>query len=363
VAKAGNRLEPLDQWWWVRDGLYGAWFWNPDARQTTARAFSEVDAINEEDYLIRVEQRPVLYWAIMKFLYSLYGMKWWSAFCEVISKQGMVIVGPDNMTPTQATAFQEAARNIASGAGGSLPFGSTPHYPNANRGAIPYDAWMRWLSEKLVLAGTGGKLTMLNDATGIGGGQSDTHADTFAQIARSEARTISELFQTQFDKPILRAAFPDAPILVYWELAANEEVDVSKIVDNVLKLSQAGYQVDAAQVAEQTGYKLTLKPEPTAPAFGAFGNRRAMANRGPADKLAAELGVDPEWIAPVADLLAPLAAGEQLTAEQAATMLEQFALRLPELFGQMDAQEFADLLERGMGQAVIEGVRDALKQR
>jgi phage gp29-like protein len=363
VAKNGSRLEPLDQWWWVRNGLYGSWFWNPDARQTSARAFSAQDAVDENDYIIRVEQRPVLYWAIMKFLYSLYGMRWWSAFCEIISKQGMVIVGPENMNASQAALFRTAAANIASGAGGSLPFGSNVVYPNANRGTIPYDAWMRWLSEKLVLAGTGGKLTMLNDATGIGGGQSDTHADTFAQIARSEARTISEIFQMQFDKPILHAAFPDAPILVYWELAANEEVDVGKIVDNVLKLSQAGYQVDAAQVTEQTGYRLTLKPQPAAPAFGAFGNRCTLANRAPVDKIADELGVDPDWIAPVADLLAPLAAGEQLTAEQAAVMLEQFALRLPELFGQMDAQEFADLLERGMGQAVIEGVRDALKQR
>ncbi|HEX3717109.1 MAG TPA: hypothetical protein VH595_04000, partial [Verrucomicrobiae bacterium] len=44
------------------------------------------------------------------------------------------------------------------------------------------------------------------------------------------------------------------------ELAMHEQTDASAVVDDVLKLSQAGLQVDPAQVTEKTGYKVTIRP-------------------------------------------------------------------------------------------------------
>jgi hypothetical protein len=42
-------------------------------------------------------------------------------------------------------------------------------------------------------------------------------------------------------------------------LSANEETDVSDICTQTLQLSQAGYQVDAAQLTEETGYNVRQK--------------------------------------------------------------------------------------------------------
>ena len=369
VARDGNRLEPLDQWWFVRDGLYGPWFWNPGARLVSARNFRPEDALDERQFLIRTEPRAVLFWAVIKFLYSVHGLRWWSAFCETISKQGTVIIGPDGMTDEQAARFEANAIKIAGGASGALPWSSQVVHPNANRGPTPYDAWMRYLSEKLVLAGTGGKLTMLNDATGIGGSQSETHGETFKAIARAEARTISEIFQRQFDAPLLRQHFPGQPVLAYWEIAANEDVDVDAIVQNVLALSQAGYQVEPEQVSEKTGYRLSLKPQP-APApfggYGAFGNRRLANRSAAAESLAGALGVGAEWLEPIASLLADLeakAGAGGLSAADAAAALEDAARTLPELFGEMDVDAFADWLERGLGQAALSGAREGLRAK
>ena len=41
-----NHLEPLDQWNFLRDGMFGDWFWNPDATINSAKPSSAVTAAN-----------------------------------------------------------------------------------------------------------------------------------------------------------------------------------------------------------------------------------------------------------------------------------------------------------------------------
>ncbi len=362
IEPQGNEFACFDHWNVVRDGYSGGWKYNPDAKSCSFASLPEGNTFDPEYCLIRTVTRRINYYALYKYIRSNLSAKDWDAFIEIYGLPGCVIILPENVPADKVDEYRSAAEEVASGGSGALPSGSIASFSDSPRGVNPFRDHMQYLREQLVLAGTGGLLTMLSMPQGIGSGSSEEHGDAFQTIARGEARRISEIFQRQFDTRLLNSLFPGRPVLAYFEIAANEEVDVGKIVDNVLKLSQAGFQIDPDQISEQTGYKLTLKPEPAAPAFGMFGNRSIVKNREPAAMIAAELGVDPEWIAPVADLLAPLAEGKPYTAEQMAELLEQLALRLPEMFSQMDVQEFADVLERGMGQAVIEGVRDGLRQ-
>jgi hypothetical protein len=112
---------------------------------------------------------------------------------------------------------------------------------------------------------------MLSMATGIGSGASETHDAAFQSIAKAEAFRISELFQRQLDKPFLAEEFPGKPILAYFEIAAQESTDPGTILDHAVKAKNAGFVMDAAEISEQTGYKLTPAPQPAAPApFGAL---------------------------------------------------------------------------------------------
>jgi hypothetical protein len=70
------------------------------------------------------------------------------------------------------------------------------------------------------------------------------------------------------------------------------------------------------------------------------------------------------WLKPVRDLLNEIAAkaeDKSLTEQELAAYVEQAARRVPELFGEMDVDAFAELLEGIMGAAAVEGVRDALR--
>ena len=262
-----QHLEPLDQWNWVRAGMYGQWYYNPDAQSVGASAFGPQDAIEPSEYLIRIVRRPVNRIGLLKFIRSNLSQKDWDSFVEIYGVPGGVVIGPANVQPEKEATYRDAAEDVAEGASGYLPNGCDIKWPDTVRGSSPFREHMRWLQEQLILAGTGGLLTMLTEA-GSGTLAGGAHADTFRTIARSDARKVSELFQTQLDKATLDVLFPGKPRLAYFQLAAQEEQNVGEIVEHAFKLRQAGFQMDQAQLQEKTGYTLALAPVPAQPGAG-----------------------------------------------------------------------------------------------
>lgn len=258
---AGDLIELrcIDQWNVVRDGMRGAWKYNPDALQTTFRSLPAENILDPAWTVVREVKRPVGRIALLKYIRANLTDRNWDAFMEIFGIQAGVVIGPPDMNPDDEADFEEAAAAIAKGGSGSLPSGSewVPN-PATQKEIGPYKTYLEYLTEKLILVGTGGKLTMLAES-GSGTLAGNAHADVFEQLARAEARRISELIQDQVFKPRLEAAFPGKDICAYWELAFREEVDASQVIDDAVKLTQAGYLIDPEELSEKTGYKLTLK--------------------------------------------------------------------------------------------------------
>jgi phage gp29-like protein len=252
-------LELVDQWNAVRDGLRGAWKYNPSARSTTFAALPEEALMPEEKFLFREVRRPINRYALLKAIRGSLSEKDWDAFNEIYNVPGGVVTGPPDVPEGDEDVYEDAARRVAEGGSGYLPHGSTytpnkmPHDP------ATFEKRLEYLSKKLVLAGTGGMLTMLAES-GSGTLAGSVHDEVFNRIARAEARRISEIFNRQLVAEILETNFPGQEQVAYFQLAANEETDTGDAVEQVAKLSAAGYQVDAEQVTEKTGWKVTLKP-------------------------------------------------------------------------------------------------------
>ena len=255
-----HHLEIVDQWNVVRDGMRGEWKWNPTARACDYGACSG-PVLPLEKFLYRESRRPINRYALLKMIRASLSEKDWDAFNEIYNVPGGVVIGPPDVDPDDESEYETAAQRVAEGGSGYLPHGSTyvpnkmPHDPATFKQRLDY------LSEKLVLAGTGGKLTMLAES-GSGTLAGGAHRDVFDQIAAAEARRISEVINRQLVAPWLEEAFPGQPQLAYFALAPNEETDSGAAVEQVLKLAQAGYQVEAEQVTQKTGWVVTLKPAP-----------------------------------------------------------------------------------------------------
>lgn len=264
-----EHLEPLPQWNMVRDGTSRRWAWNPEAHQKPFHSLGLGAILSPEDYIVLENRRPVNRIALIKYIRSTISEKDWDAYVEIYGLPGVFIIMPPNVPEDKEREYSDMADAAAEAGSGSLPNGSDVKTLSEVRGAQPFQMRLEWLQKQLVLAGTGGMLTMLSEPTGIGGGATGAHASVWDTIIRRVAHKIELPFNRQYDRKALAANFPGRPMLASFQLRAKQEKDIGSAVQNIATLSNAGYQVDPAQVTAETGYDVTLKPTSISPQ-GAF---------------------------------------------------------------------------------------------
>jgi phage gp29-like protein len=250
-----EHLEPVEQWHWTRQSMYAEWEYVAAATQTNIGV-----PINYEQFVIHEARRPLDRVALVLWMRANLCEKNWDAFIEIYGVPHWLVFMPPNVPKEKEVEYLAACRTIAAGGNGALPHGSSAMAADKPRESNPFRPRLDWIQEQLVLAGTGGLLSMLAMPTGIGHGASGAHEDAFKKISRKEARKITEVFNAQFDAPLLAQKFPGQPCLAQFELSANEQTNIGDICTQTLQLSQAGYQVDAGQLTEKTGYTLTAVP-------------------------------------------------------------------------------------------------------
>lgn len=278
---AVRELHWLPQFNWVREGQFGDFYYNADCRfGITAPAValgesnrlplrpsdSQLSALNSQlartDFVFRECDAPLYEIALIAFVNWCMGRKDWAAFVEIFGLPNAIVILPANIPQGSEDEYRTAAEKVADGVSGALPNGSDAKFPTASvRGNAPFKEFCDAMDADLVLAGTGGLLTMLSLPQGIGGGASGEHGDAFADIARADARRITSTLQRDFDGPELDEAFPGQPHLAYFELAAEDADDTDKLVANAVALKGAGYAVKGEWLAERTGYELAEGPE------------------------------------------------------------------------------------------------------
>ncbi len=249
-----EHLEPVEQWHWTRKSMYAEWEYVAAATQTNIGV-----PINYGQFVIHEVRRPLDRVALVLWMRASLCEKNWDAFIEIYGVPRWLVTMPPDVPKEQEPGYMAAARIIAGGGNGTLPHGASAMAVDKPRDTNPFRPRLDWLQEQLVLAGTGGLLSMLSMPTGIGHGATGAHEDAFKKISKKEARKINEVFNTQFDSQLLAQKFPGQPALAFFELSANEETNVGEVCAQTLQLSQAGYQVDPAQLTEKTGYTVRQK--------------------------------------------------------------------------------------------------------
>lgn len=384
-ASTITHLGVYDPWNIVRKNLKGDFYFNPEGRTVSWRTLGEENKIDPANHLIYTPRKNLMRIALYKFIRMNLSQKDWDAFIEIFGLPSAFIIMPPNVPEEKVASYETAALEAAEGGGGAIPNGSDIKFAIAPAGANPFCDHLKYLQEQLILAGTGGLLTMLSQPTGIGEGASGEHEETFKTIARGEAKKISEVFQKQFDKKVLAAAFPDKPILAYFELAAKEEQDVGEIIKHALELYQAGYLMDASQLSEKTGYNITLNPAGGAGSPGSLlpnpaiagaqtARLRNSASAGPvlnqairgqqsevSEAVAATLGVRSDLLTPFFAALEEKFADKILTDAELLDAIEAMAKSLPELMTETSVQTIAKIIETTLADALVAEISEATK--
>ncbi len=281
VGLSGGRqtvteLRPVEQWYWCRNGLNGAWEYNRDARPGSIKG----EAIDTSKFVIREIDDPINEIALIAFVRKQLGRKDEDGFIESFGIPSIFAIMPQNVPSGREAEYQALADQVISDSRGTLPHGSDIKTLDAGaRGVAPFRAYQEALDKEIVMAITSGQLTMLAES-GSGTLAGGAHSDTFLRVARALARRITSTLQRQFDLAVLAEAHPGQPPLAYFEILANEETDVGEVVKDVQTLKTAGYQVESGWLAEKTGYPVSAAPAAATPALG---NRAAHAAPVPAE--------------------------------------------------------------------------------
>lgn len=360
-------LGPYRPWNILRDGMFGDFYFNPQAKCVSIRAIPAENRIARESHIIYEPRSNLMRIAIIKFIRSNLSQKDWDAFIEIYGLPSAFVIMPPNVPADQAAQYEASALEAAEGGGGALPNGADVKFANEPRGINPFRDHLQFLQQQLILAGTGGLLTMLSMPTGIGDGASDSHDETFKSIARSEAQKISNVFQKQFDLPVLRNKFPGRPRLAYFELASREEQDIGQVIKHAFELAQAGYRMALGELSEKTGYAISEAPlnaggagQPgfllpnTAPASAGY-SANALTVPPPVGRALTERAAT---LDPIARQIEVAATRENLSEPQRLSLIEKLIAQMPDLLPLDAAAAGAEELEKLLADAIVKTLNE-----
>jgi phage gp29-like protein len=245
-----DRLEPVEQWFWVRDGMFGDWEYNQNAVSGRRRGV----VIEREDFVV-IESLPLNHMLAPLYLRRVLGQKNWDAYLEIFGIPSVFLIGPPQTSAAMELEYQKIAEAIASEGKGYLPNGSDIKYVTGGGGKPPYREQLDYIDRQITLVGTGGLLTMLSES-GAGTLAGNAHQEAFLQIARGDAVTVSSALQREIDLPVLKKAFPGKPILAYFEFEPMDGGQASRVVQDAVQLAAAGLAMDPAEVSEKSGYRV-----------------------------------------------------------------------------------------------------------
>ena len=244
----------LDAWNVCRDVVTGLWHWNPEASETVDLA--TLPAIPPRELVTLVRTRHVDYPAMAIYLRAALGEKAWGRFLERYGVPPVIITMPPDMDPARVSDYCAAAEKVADGGTGALPAGSLVTYATEARGTNPFSEFLLHQQKLVVLMATGGMLTSLDGATGIGQGASDAHEETWRMIVRRDAGIIATALNRTVTDTLLDRAFPGRPHLAAFDFETEPAPGPAEVFDLASKAVQAGYRVTQAELQERTGYAL-----------------------------------------------------------------------------------------------------------
>ncbi|MEI6809284.1 MAG: DUF935 family protein, partial [bacterium] len=155
-----ERLEPVEQWFWVRDGMYGAWEYNQNAVSGRYRGVP----IEPGDFVI-LDTVPLNRLLAGLYLGRTLTLKDWDSWLEVYGIPSVFLVGPPNTPKEKEEEYQRIAEQLISDGRGYLPNGSDIKYVNGGGNHPPFLERLEYLDRQITLVATGGAF---DDAYGVG---------------------------------------------------------------------------------------------------------------------------------------------------------------------------------------------------
>lgn len=254
-------LDCLDSWNFCFDRRECAWLWNPSASSFMMPDSGDpgLERIPAEELVTVVNRMPIDWPAIRIYLRRSLAESDWGVFVQDFGIPPVILTMPEFTREEDVPQFLQAAKSAFSGKNGVVPFGTGVNYATDARGQDPFGAFIDHQERLVVLMATGGLLTSLSEA-GSGTLAGSAHQETWRSIARRDSRFIANAIQRQLCVRILDREFPGQPHLAEFAFD-TETAPTPKEVMELTGLARAGgLRMDAGEISDMTGYKVTDDP-------------------------------------------------------------------------------------------------------
>ena len=297
-----KHFDLLDGWNLCFDRKGQSWLWNPSATSfylptayTLASAndqkmYNTLTHIPREDICVVTRKREIDWPAMQIFLRLAIGERDWGRFLETYGLPPVIITMPEFTSKEDQDAYVKAAESVFEGRSGVVPYGSSISFASESRGTNPFTEFIEHQQKLIVLMSTGGTLASLAES-GSGTLAGDAQQDEWKRIIRADKRIISNALNKQICEPILRKAFPGKPILAEFQLDDTPKPTPKEMLELAQAASSAGFEMDAEELSQAIGYKLTKKVEggglgfnEPSPLDGGDGDDKAELENTPADQ-------------------------------------------------------------------------------
>ena len=253
VEKAQNpqgeivRLDPIEQVFWVRNR--GKWEFNADTRSEQTKG----ETVDPAAVIVH-EQAPAHRGIHRHFFSKTLALADWDADLAAGAVANIFIIAPPGTGEDKMREFSDVAERVASNGRGALPNGTQVNRfaPADGRGQTPYQTRIDYCDRQMVMAATGGILTMLAES-GSGTLAGGAHAATMLDISRADAAALTQTYQTAIDAPLLQGKFQGQKSAAYFAFDLPNQMDPAALLAVVGNLSWAGLTVAPEQLAEVTG--------------------------------------------------------------------------------------------------------------
>ncbi len=255
-ANLVSRLEPIPQWFWIREGMNGRWLFNQESRSNESRG----EVVGTEDFCI-LESSAFNRAIARHFFAKQLAFADWDQALELGANQSIFFIGPPGASEDKEKEYRNVAEQMASNGRGFLPNGAdVKMFDPGARSKLPFYDRIRYCDEQIVMAATGGLLSMLTES-GSGTLAGGAHAAGLLALARNDAQLLSEVYQRDLDAMWLTEFFPHQPHVAYFNFDVPQQDDAVALLGAIGNLSWAGYTVEQKQLEEKTGLKLLPLPQ------------------------------------------------------------------------------------------------------
>lgn len=266
-------VELINHWNICRDQISGEWYYNPDCKEVLK--FDALTALPINQIITLSRPRHIDYPALLIAIRASMGETLYSQMLARYGVPPVIITAPEKLPANQLQAFATSAGQMAQGGYGALPYGSTVTWATAPSGAAPFESFLTYQKQQVVLLATGGLATSLDMAQGLGSGTSDAHKSTWETIVSRDSALVANAINKAISSRLLDTNFPGRPHLASFDFETAKPASAKEVFETAVIAKQAGLLIDLEEMQQKTGYTLTREIAPAQQPFGLASNGQA----------------------------------------------------------------------------------------